>query len=74
MNVTYSFKMTKFEDAMSLDGNKSTHWDWDQMAANFLATFSNAFFLNEIMWILILISLKFIPKGPINNVTRLGFL
>ena len=44
------------------------------MAANFLATYSNAFFLNEIMWILILISLKFIPKGPINNVKRLGFL
>ena len=28
-------------------------------------------FLNEIVWILIKISLKFVPKGPINNIPAL---
>ena len=28
-------------------------------------------FLNENIWILITISLKFVPKGPINNITAL---
>ena len=31
-------------------------------------TFSNAFSLNENVWIPIKISLKFVPKGPINNI------
>ena len=30
--------------------------------------FPNAFFLNENVWILIKISLKFVPKGSINNI------
>ena len=34
-------------------------------------TFSNAF-LNENVWILITISLKFVPKGPINNIPAIG--
>ena len=39
------------------------------MAAIFQTTFSNAFiFLKENIWILINISLKFAPKGPINTI------
>ena len=34
-------------------------------------TLSFPFFFNENIWILIKISLKFIPKGPINNVPAL---
>ena len=41
------------------------------MAANFLTTFSNAFF-NENIKILIEISLKFVPQGPINNIPGIG--
>ena len=37
------------------------------MAANFLTTF----FLKENVWILIKISLKCVPKGPINNIPAL---
>ena len=33
--------------------------------------FSNAFFVNENVWIPIKISLKFVPKGPINNIPAL---
>ena len=34
-------------------------------------TFTNAFFLNENVWILIQILLKFVRKGPINNIPAL---
>ena len=37
------------------------------MAAISQTMFSNAFFLNENIRISIKISLKFVPKGPINN-------
>ena len=37
------------------------------MAAIFQRTFINAFFFNENAWISIKISLKFVPKGPINK-------
>ena len=33
-------------------------------------TYSNAFF-NDDVWILIMIALKFVPKGPINNTPAL---
>ena len=36
--------------------------------ANISQTFSNAFLFNENVQILIKISLKFVPKGPINNI------
>ena len=42
------------------------------MAANFLTTFSNAFSLMKMYKILIKISLKFVPKGPINNIPALA--
>ena len=38
------------------------------MAAISQTTILNAFFLNENVWISIDISLKFIPKGPIDNI------
>ena len=38
------------------------------MAAIFQTTFSNAFFANSNIWISIKISLKFVPKGPVNNI------
>ena len=41
------------------------------MAAIFKTTYSNTFFLNEIVWIFIKISLKFVPKGPINYIPKL---
>ena len=43
-----------------------THWGQDKMAAIFQKTFSNGF-----SWILINISLKFVPRGPINNIPTL---
>ena len=39
------------------------------MAAIFQTTFSNAFFLNENIWISIKISVKFVLMGPINNIS-----
>ena len=44
-----------------------THWDRDKMAAIFQTTFSNAFFLNENVWISLKLSLKFVLKVRINN-------
>ena len=43
-----------------------THWGRDKMAAIF-----KCFFLSENVWISLKISLKFIPKGPINNMPAL---
>ena len=45
-------------------------WGRDKMATISQMTFSSAFF-NENVWIPIKISLKFVPKGPINNITAL---
>ena len=44
-----------------------THWDRDKMDAISQTTFSNAF----MEWSPIKISLKFVPKGPINNIPAL---
>ena len=41
------------------------------MDAIFQTTFSNAFFFNENVLIAIKLSLKFVPKGPINNIPAL---
>ena len=43
-----------------------THWDRDQMTAVSQTTFLKRIFLNENVQISIKISLKFVPKGPIN--------
>ena len=50
--------------------NELTQWGWDKMAT-ISQTFSNAFFLNKNAWIFIKISLNFVPKGSINNVSTL---
>ena len=47
------------------------HWGRDTMDAISQTIFSNAFFLNENASIAIKISLKFVPKGLINNITAL---
>ena len=44
-----------------------TQWGRDKMATIFL----NDIFLNENDWISITISLKYVPKGPINNIPAL---
>ena len=48
-----------------------THWSRDNMAAISQTTLSSAFFVNENVIISIKISLKFVPKGPINNIPTL---
>ena len=48
-----------------------THWGRNHIDAISHTTFSNEFFFNENIWILIKISLKFVPKGPINNIPAL---
>ena len=44
---------------------------WDKMDAISQTTFLKCIYLNENVWIPIKISLKFVPKGPINNVPAL---
>ena len=46
-------------------------WGQDKMADFSQTTFSNEFFLNENTWISHKISLKFVPKGPINTIPAL---
>ena len=47
------------------------HWGRDKMAAISQSTFLNGFFFNENGCISINISLKFVPKGQINNIPAL---
>ena len=71
-------------DTLQVDGNGSdltddnsctdwvlTHWGRDKMANIFQTIFPNAFSINETIWISIKISLKFVHKGPINNIPAL---
>ena len=44
---------------------------WRQNGHHFADDIFKCMFLNENVWILIKISLKFIPKGPINNIPAL---
>ena len=49
-----------------------THWDRDKMAAIFQTTLSRQrVFLNEIFWLFMQISLKFVPHGPISSIPAL---
>ena len=50
---------------------RSTHWGREQIDAMSQTTFSNAFFENGNEWILLRISLRFVSKGPINNIPSL---
>ena len=49
-----------------------THWGRDKMADILQTTFSNAFFLNENVWILPKISLECVPKVRINTIAALA--
>ena len=59
---------------MSPEGHRSwlTHSGRDKMAALFHTTFSKCIFLNENVWILIRISLKFVSKVPIKDRAHLS--
>ena len=48
-----------------------THWGRDEIDAILQTTFFKFIFLNENLLTAIKISLKFIPKGPINNIPAL---
>ena len=48
-----------------------TRWDRDKIAGISQKTSLNAFFLNENIWISLKISLKFVPKCPVNNIPAL---
>ena len=50
-----------------LSGRLLTHLPLDEVAAVSQTTYSNALFLHEKVWIVTKISLKFVPKGPIDN-------
>ena len=51
--------------------NAITHWGWDKMAAIFQTTVSNGFSWMKMYEFRIEVSLKFVPKGPINNIQSL---
>ena len=48
-----------------------SHWGRDKMATKFADEIFKCIFSNENIWILIDISLKFVPKGQINNIPAL---
>ena len=48
-----------------------THWGWDKIAAIFQTTFSNEFSWMKVYKFWLKISLRFVPKGPINNIPAL---
>ena len=50
------------------------HWRRDKMAAIFLDDIFKCIFLNEKFCILVKISLKFVPKGPIDNNPALVYI
>ena len=74
---TFSFKKTYLNMSSAkwrpfcLGLNVLMHLPLDKMVAISQKTFSNAVFINENFCVLIPISLKFIPKGPIDNKSSL---
>ena len=54
------------------DPNELTHLPLNKMAAILADNIFKCIFLNENVWILIKISLKFVPKGPINTIPSLA--
>ena len=48
-----------------------THWGWDEIDNISQTTFWNVFPSMKIVWISIKMSLKFVPKGSINNISVL---
>ena len=64
----YSKRLTR---SSKISESFLTHWGRDKMDAISQTTFPSTFFLNENVWIPIKISLKFVPKGRINNIPAL---
>ena len=50
---------------------QSLYWDLRQNGRHFKDNIFKCIFLNENVWILIKVRLKFAPKGPINNILAL---
>ena len=67
--ITGTVKWTRRIEVTSTDTklrqNSLTHWGRDKMAA--ISHVFNCIFLNENIWILIGVSLKFVLKGPMNK-------
>ena len=59
----------KMHKNMTTPTSLLTHWGRDKMAD--ISHIFKSNFLTEDMWIALDISLKFIPKGPINNIPAL---
>ena len=61
-----------FNTLTKIDSNEAlTHWDQNKMAAVLQTTFSNAFSWKKMCEFFIKISLKFVPKGLIDNIPSL---
>ena len=67
-----TLKLVTFSLRRQADYHLLTHWGQDQMAAIYLATCLECTYLKENIWISIKISLKFVRKGPINNIPALA--
>ena len=50
---------------------KLTHWGRDKNEHHFADDIFKCIFLNENVWIPVKMSLKYVPKGPINNIPAL---
>ena len=64
------FAWETYRENKSRLGNLNTSRS-GQNAYNFPDDIFNSIFLNENVWIAFEISLKFVPKGPINNIAAL---
>ena len=62
---------TRSAPAYHLELGIVTHWGRDKMAAKSQTTSSNAFSWMKMYEFLLKISLKFVPRGPINNISTL---
>ena len=56
---------------LAASGQLLTHWGWDKMDNISQMTFSTIFLSTKKVWVLIKLSLKFVSKGPINNIPTL---
>ena len=67
--------LTKFHDALwhkaSAGASVLTHWGRYKNGRHFPDDIFKCIFLNESVWISIKFSLKFVPKGPIDNIPAL---
>ena len=62
--------MTYFQNPCSPGESELTHWG-RRNGRHFADDIVKYIFLNENAWILIEISLKFVSKGPVNNIPAL---